>query len=95
MQIREQLQKLLNSDRITPMITESGLQELRDLRDKVGKKFEGAVTIAKNFYRVKDNLAERSNNVDGKGGKRKMTAADCLFEVRSQGFPNAEQGSVL
>jgi len=48
-QIREQLPKLLGSQRCTPMVTSCLLAELRSL----GAHFTGAIKIAKGYYRLK------------------------------------------
>lgn len=50
--IKEQLPKLLGG-RVTPMVTECGMAELRRLHKEVGDQFIGSIVIAKGLYRIK------------------------------------------
>jgi len=50
--IKEQLPKLLGG-RVTPMVTNCGMAELRRLRKEIGDQFIGSIVIAKGLYRVK------------------------------------------
>eukprot|EP00397_Hematodinium_sp_SG-2012_P060942 GEMP01080010.1.p1 GENE.GEMP01080010.1~~GEMP01080010.1.p1 ORF type:complete len:299 (+),score=62.15 GEMP01080010.1:47-898(+) len=69
--IKEQIPKLLGA-RVTPMVTNCGMAELRRLKTEIGDKFLGALIIAKGFYRVKCNHEEP------------ITASKCIEELMSE-----------